>query len=308
MKLTNNQKDYIRNNYRSMKTKEIAENLGLEYKTIKAFADREHLDKGCVKVFLTLEQEEYILNNYKNFTTKELSEKLGCTIRDINIFLDYKNLIFNSKKYNLDENYFEVINTPNKAYWLGFLYADGCVLVREKNNKKSYILEISLNEDDITHLEKFKMCLKSNSPIKYKTIKEKYKSCRLAICNKKICEDLIKLGCTPRKSLTLTFPSEEQVPKELIPHFIRGYLDGDGCVFNNGKEKRIGFVGTKNILENIQDIMYKEFGLTKTKMQPQGQAFQCMWSGTGNLKTWFDYLYNYEDIIFLQRKFEKFFA
>lgn len=44
MKLTNNQKDYIRNNYRSMKTKEIAENLGLEYKTIRAFADREHLD------------------------------------------------------------------------------------------------------------------------------------------------------------------------------------------------------------------------------------------------------------------------
>ena len=308
MKLTNNQKDYIRNNYRSMKTKEIAENLGLEYKTIKAFADREHLGKGCVNVFLTLEQEEYILNNYKNFTTKELSEELGCTIRDINIFLDYKNLIFNSKKYNVDENYFEVINTPNKAYWLGFLYADGCILIREKNNKKSYILEVSLNEDDTTHLEKFKMCLKSNSPIKHKTIKEKYKACRLTICNKKICEDLIKLGCTPRKSLTLTFPSEEQVPKELIPHFIRGYLDGDGCIFNNGKEKRIGFVGTKNILENIQNIMYDEFGLTKTKIQSKGQAFQCMWSGTGNLKTWFDYLYDYEDIIFLQRKFEKFFA
>lgn len=308
MKLTNNQKDYIRNNYRSMKTKEIAKNLGLEYKTIRFFADREHLDKGCVNVFLTLEQEEYILNNYKNFTTKELSEKLGCTIRDINIFLDYKNLIFNSKKYNVDENYFEIINTPNKAYWLGFLYADGCVMVRERNNKKSHILEISLNEDDITHLEKFKMCLKSNSPIKHKIIKEKYKACRLNICNKKICEDLIKLGCTPRKSLTLTFPTEEQVPKELIPHFIRGYLDGDGCVFNNGEEKKIGFVGTKNILENIQNIMYDKFGLRKVKMQKAGKAFQCMWSGAGNLKTWFDYLYDYEDIIFLQRKFEKFFA
>lgn len=309
MKLSNNQKEYIRKNYRSMRTKEIASNLGLEYKTVKFFAEREHLDKGCVDVFLTLEQENYILNNYKNMSAKEISDNLKCPIRDINIFLDYKKLIFNSKKYNIDENYFEVINTPNKAYWLGFLYADGCVSERHKKGKTSYILELTLAEKDIFHLEKLKMCLKSNAPIKHRIIKNKYEACRITICNKKICEDLIKLGCTPRKSLTLTFPTEEQVPKELIPHFIRGYLDGDGCVYNNGKgEVSISFVGTDSFLISIQDIMYKEFGLTKTVLKNKGKACQCQWKGKGNFKTWFDYLYNYEDIIFLQRKFEKFFA
>lgn len=309
MKLSNEQKEYIRNNYRSMKTKQIANNLNLEYKTVKYFAEREHLKKGCVNIFLTLEQEKYILNNYNKMSAKEISNILNCSVRDINIFLDYNKLIFNSKKYTINENYFEIINSPNKAYWLGFLCADGCILVKEKNNKKSYVLEVSLSEDDILHLEKFKMSLKSNTPIKYKTIKNKYKACRVNICNKKICEDLIKLGCTPRKSLTLTFPSEDKVPKELIPHFIRGYLDGDGCVYNNGEGNvSLSFVGTYDFLNSIENIMYEEFGLTKTIFGKKGKAYQCSWGGKGNLKTWFDYLYNYEDIIFLQRKFEKFFA
>lgn len=308
MKLSDSQKKYIRENYRSMRTKEIATNLGLEYKIVKNFVDREHLSKGCVDVFLTLEQENYILNNYENMSTKEMASILNCSVRDINIFLDYKKLIFNSKKYTVDENYFETISTPNKAYWLGFLYADGCILVRERKNSKSYVLEISLREDDILHLEKLKMSLKSNTPIKHKTIKDKYKSCRINICNKKICEDLIRLGCTPRKSLTLTFPNEEQVPKKLIPHFIRGYLDGDGCIFNDGKTAIVNFVGTYDFLNSIQEIMYDEFGLTKTVICCKGNAYQCSWKGKGNLKTWFDYLYNYDDIIFLQRKFEKCFA
>lgn len=309
MKMTKEQKEYIRNNYRSMKTRDIAENIGVKYETVKNFADREHLDKGCVKVFFTLEQEKYILDNYNKMSSYDISKMLNCSVRDINIFLDYKKLIFNSKKYNVNEDYFEKINTPNKAYWLGFLYADGCILIRERNKKKSYVLELSLNADDTLHLEKFKMSLKSNTPIKNKTIKDKYKACKINICNKKICEDLIKLGCTPRKSLTLTFPTEDQVPKELIPHFIRGYLDGDGCVYNNGEGYvSLSFVGTQSFLESIQNIMYDKFGLTKTILKEKGQAYQCAWKGKGNLKTWFDYLYNYDDIIFLQRKFEKFFA
>lgn len=253
-------------------------------------------------------EKEYIINNYRSMKTKDIAKNLNTSIRDVNIYGAYKGLVFNSNKYNVDENYFEIINTPNKAYWLGFLYADGCVLVREKNNKRSYTLEISLTKDDQIHLDKFKMCLKSNTPIKYKTIAYKYEACRITICNKKICEDLIKLGCTPRKSLTLKFPSEEQVPKELIPHFIRGYLDGDGCVYKSDEKSSISFIGTKDFLIKLQDIVFNELGLTKTSIQKKGKAYQCSWGGLGNLKTWFDYLYNYNDIIYLQRKFEKFFA
>ena len=233
-------------------------------------------------------------------STTFISKELKISRSRFSLYLKSQNIevIKTPHKKKIYENIFEKINTEEKAYWLGFLYADGYVASGKRND-----VELSLQLSDKCHLKKFKDFIGFEG----KLITDSFR-CRISFKNKKIKQDLIKLGCTPKKSLTSKFPTEEQVPKELIPHFIRGYLDGDGCVFNNDKEKRIGFVGTKNILENIQDIMYKEFGLTKTKMQPQGQAFQCMWSGTGNLKTWFDYLYNYEDIIFLQRKFEKFFA
>ena len=312
MKFSEEEKKYIINNYRNMKTKDIANNLKVEYSKVKGFVDNNrdkfNFNKGCRDCNLTYEQEEYIKSQYNKKTVKEISDILKLSIKDINMFAAYENLIFNSKKYNVDENYFEKINTPNKAYWLGFLYADGCILVRTRNNKTSYILEISLCEEDILHLEKFKMSLKSNTPIKIKTIQNKYKACRITICNKKICEDLIKLGCTPKKSLTLKFPNEKQVPKKLIPHFIRGYLDGDGCVYNGEYGMSISLVGTRNFLESIQNIINEELGLTKTKINKKGKAYQCQWRGVGNAKSWFDYLYNYDDIIYLQRKFEKFFA
>lgn len=308
MKLSENEKKFIIDNYRSMKTVDIAKELNVEYSTVRNFACRYKLDKGCTHVFFTLDEEKYIDDNYKLKSSVEIAEYLNCKVRDVNIYLGYKNLIFNSSKYQVDENYFEKIDSKNKAYWLGFLYADGCVLSKTKNGKISYVLEVSLSIEDISHLERLKMCLKSNSPIKIKLVKNKYQACRITICNKKICEDLIKLGCTPRKSLTLTFPNEEQLPKELIPHFIRGYLDGDGCIYKGSSDISVSIVGTLDVLTNIQDIMFQQFGLTKVKISKKGNAYQCIWQGLGNAKTWFDYLYNYEDIIYLQRKFDKFFA
>lgn len=308
MKFSDNEKKFIIDNYRSMKTVDIAKELNVQYSTVKSFADRYKLDKGCKDVFFTLEEEKYIDDNYLNKSSMEIAEDLNCTVRDVNIYLGYKGLIFNTNKYQIDENYFEKIDSKNKAYWLGFLYADGCVLVKNKNGKTSYVLEVSLSIADMNHLEKLKMSLKSNSPIKTKIIKDKYEACRITICNKKICEDLIKLGCTPKKSLTLTFPNENQLPKEFIPHFVRGYFDGDGCIYNGDNGISISFVGTMNLLTNIQEIMFNKFGLTKVKISNKGKAYQCQWRGIGNAKTWFDYLYNYKDIIFLQRKFDKFFA
>lgn len=304
-RFTEEERNFIRENYKSMETREIARQLNTTYKRIKDFASNNKLKKGCRTVFFKDEEEDYILKNYGIKTTSEIAKHLNCSIRDVNRFADYEQLIFNSKKYNIDENYFSKINSPNKAYWLGFLYADGCVL----KTQKSYILELSLKSEDRTHLEKFKMCLKSNVPIKDRIIKEKYHACRIAICNKKICEDLIKLGCVPKKSLILKFPTEEQVPKDLIPHFIRGYFDGDGCVYNDSdlKKMSVSFVGTEDFLISLQEIVNKELGLSKVSIRNScGKAYDCSWNGIPNAKTRFDYFYNYDDIIYLQRKFEKF--
>lgn len=155
----------------------------------------------------------------------------------------------NNKLYNYNDTIFEIIDTEEKAYWLGFLYADGNVtkrLIKKENRKDkfSYQLELSLAEVDKDHLIKFGRFMfqdfneEKNLKKKIIKLKEKeYIAYKITINSKKIVEDLIKLGCVPKKSLILTYPTEEQIPFKLQHHFIRGYFDGDGCVsFNNFKK------------------------------------------------------------------------
>lgn len=150
-----------------------------------------------------------------------------------------------NKKY-VNENIFENIDTEEKAYWLGFMFADGCI------NRTSDRIELSLKEEDYDHIKKFKNFLESEHSIgkKSKTIKDKtYISYRLGITNKKLKQDLISHGCVPNKTKILKFP---KLKKEFIKHFIRGYLDGDGCITSHISSKvSLEILGTKEFLIEI---------------------------------------------------------
>ena len=162
----------------------------------------------------------------------------------------------NTTPISFDNTAFNRINTEEKAYWLGFLYADGAVSSKDNG------LELSLQLLDAEHLNKFKMFLKSSSSIR---LDFKIGRCRFHVSNKQFKEDLIKCGCTPRKSLTLKFPTKEILPENLYPAFIRGYFDGDGClshVYSDTKKQRFtvsaSFVGTKEFCKSLEEILSKE--------------------------------------------------
>jgi len=182
------------------------------------------------------------------------------------------------RKYKLNENYFEDIDTEEKAYWLGFLYADGCV-------SRGKMLTLELSTKDEGHIKKFLNCINSEHPI---TRKEKNLSV-VNIGSKKMVSDLINYGCTERKSLTLDFP--KNINKHLIRHFIRGYFDGDGCISNsNYKENRIDrnpnniksiwtikFVGTEKFLKSIVENL----NLPVNKILKDGKnAYQLKYGGS----------------------------
>jgi hypothetical protein len=115
-----------------------------------------------------------------------------------------------------NENVFNNIDTEEKAYWLGFLYADGAM------NKKQSSLELSLQVTDSSHIEKFIKFLECD-----RTVKKDSFRCRFSASSKILYNDLNRLGCTFKKSFTIQFP---QLPYVLIRHFIRGYFDGDGSI------------------------------------------------------------------------------
>jgi transposase-like protein len=151
--------------------------------------------------------------------------------------------------YNHNISVFEQIDTEEKAYWLGFIYADGYV-----TNSDRFALEISLKKSDKNHLAKFRSFLMSDAKISDKTIYlrgKEYQASRIIIHSKKIVEDLISKGCVPRKSLILTFPTADILPHTLVRHFIRGYFDGDGSIQVIYKSANIEVLGTKTFLSEI---------------------------------------------------------
>lgn len=150
-----------------------------------------------------------------------------------------------------DNTVFDVIDTEEKAYWLGFLYADGYVSKNPQNH-----VELSLKGSDYLHLEKFKTFLKHSSPIKLGKAKcqgKEYSRCRFCVTNQYFKKRLVELGCTPQKSLTLKFPNIEIFKcKNLVYDFIRGYVDGDGCLtYTSSGRLNIEIIGTKEFLEGV---------------------------------------------------------
>ena len=110
---------------------------------------------------------------------------------------------------------------------MGFLYADGNI--SSTGNR----LEIHLAIKDLGHLEKFRKFLKLETEIRSGIDSKGYEFCHLSIRNKHLWETLNDLGCVPNKSLILKFPRFSIFKgnvQELILHFIRGYVDGDGCL------------------------------------------------------------------------------
>lgn len=158
-----------------------------------------------------------------------------------------------STTITFDIDVFDTIDTEEKAYWLGFLYADGCV-----SDQNQISLELKLL--DAEHLHKFKTFLQSSLEVKLDF--GKLKRCRFSICNVHTASKLGELGCVPRKSFILEFPNENKVPPHLQIPFIRGYFDGDGSLSYNFTDTvkthitvSTSFIGTKIFLEYLENVL-----------------------------------------------------
>lgn len=174
------------------------------------------------------------------------------------------------KIYTVNENYFSIIDSEDKAYWLGFIYADGYI------TSASDKIGITLSYEDKEHLELFSKCISSTYPIKeyiqYSGFSVGNKFCRILISSRKMKQDLKDKGVSENKTTIIKFPSEKQVPRNLLNHFIRGYLDGDGSITthsktkNNKKNYSIKICGTCEFIEGFK----KTFGLSIKKEQRYG--------------------------------------
>jgi hypothetical protein len=124
-------------------------------------------------------------------------------------------------------DYFKTIDSDEKAYWLGFIAADGCVYI----GGRQHTLSIQLQRRDQHWLERFRDIIAPGATI---TDNAGPNSSALSIGSQQLVKDLIMLGITPRKSLTLEWP---KVPEFFEMAFLLGYFDGDGSLMQRPGRK-----------------------------------------------------------------------
>jgi hypothetical protein len=259
---------------------------------------------------------------------KKLRELLNNNYRskDIGIILNRTKKSIDSRKKNLkikksrpltNESFFESIDTEAKAYFLGLMYADGCVNIAKFGQKR---MSINLHHQDKHILETFKQKLGLKYELQFNqhskrknkfNIQDQYV---LRVNSDKLCNDLINLGCVPRKSLILNFPTFEQVPENFMRHFIRGLFDGDGGIYSKFTELnkniprfKFEITGTYDICNGINNLFYKLFNFKPLKLLLHRNIYKYSLGGNFQIEKVFNYLYNNCDSeLYLIRKYNVF--
>ena len=224
--------------------------------------------------------------------------------------MNKNNIIMGKRIYNFNQNFLSELNSPEKAYFLGLLYSDGCI--HKNKDWESYNIMFGQSEINKDIVYKINNLLDSNYPITT-TLKGSKLFYRIDLKSKQMFEDLQRLGVEPNKSLTCTFPD---INEELLPHFIRGLFDGDGCVWN-GKRKimkvkdssnssgfrerivhnvKFTYTGNYEFVNALQDYLVKYLGFKKTKLnfsKAKNTKHICTmeYSGRGQLKKFYDFIY-----------------
>ena len=251
-----------------------------------------------MKAYSNIDLANELIKGEVNFT--ELGKKyniLRSTVRAYAKRLGvHKGNKIRLKSYSLDTNYFKEINTPNKAYVLGFIYADGC------NTRRG--LQIGLQERDKEVLDFIKKELNANNELTYiKPFKKGWSyKWDLRISSKEISNDLTEKGCPPAKSLLLNFPTF--IDDNLMSHFIRGYFDGDGCITICDKGYgRLSFIsGSKEFINGLREYFHKKTGYLIPMYE--NNCYSIMTSKQAAVKSIINLMYT-NSTFSMQRKFEK---
>lgn len=257
--------------------------------------------------------KELIKNLYlKGYSCAYISKQIGCSERPVQLVLKELNIMrswseaTSTRKYRtksiFNENYFENIDNQEKAYWLGFLMADGYI----SKDLKRVVLALAETEP----LEKFLKCIESNQNFKKYTSKDGHVYYSLHVTSSKMVQDLISWGCFNKKTYTLKFPN---LSSNLIPHFIRGYFDGDGSIYFNkpiGNYIRptVAIVGNEDFLIEMKKhlaFLNRKLALSIRHKERNNNIRYFRFDGKRTCKLFEKYIYS-DASIYLERKKQKF--
>ena len=211
-----------------------------------------------------LYSDGYSLNDLQKILGVHRSTLSGY-LKESGIHVNYQ-----EKSKNLNQNYFNQIDSEDRAYMLGFIFADGSINL----DYNRLTIDLSIQDQDI--LVKFSTILYGRNHVKVYT-RNNRKYCKLDINSKTICNQLLKYNLTENKTFTAQYP--EMIDRSLNKHFIRGLIDGDGCIYlpsNNRSSPLVALIATRAMNDTVSKILDSVLNLKSYVCKVHGQDISIM--------------------------------
>lgn len=203
----------------------------------------------------TEKQKQQIINWYTKdgLTCADIGKKFGAKPSTISKYLKLWGVEINRRKAAnrlLNESYFENIDTPEKAYILGLLFADGSIVL---DNDRQPSLKLELVETDVEILKRIQELLNSNGKLTYNKRAERTNGTySFSIRSQKIASDLSKWNIVPNKTYAV---DEIKIPEKFQEDYLRGYIDGDGSIYYSRNAWHVNICGhSKNIIQQFAHL------------------------------------------------------
>ena len=268
-----------------------------------------------IRKIFTERELSYIRNNYQDKTYPEITVELN-KFNDIKkdskqVRTKASQLGLSKQKYHYNRGYFKTIDTEDKAYWLGFIYADGNVSnSKHKDKITGAEVCIKLHGKDAGHLKKFIRCLKpadKSLQVTYDVAKDRYIKgvfvkggapvAMVRLYSTEMFNDLVSLDLVPNKTYSSEFPKVED--DVLFIHFLRGFLDGDGHI---AKDTMYFMNNNKDMLHYIK-YRLEEMGFITGNLFSDGETRNRLYFSGDNRRGLLHLLYH-DSNMYLDRKYK----
>lgn len=306
------QQEIMKSLYQTTKHKDIARILGngITEAQVRGWLNNNGFKKPPKTLMFSDDDKTFIRNNYQIKTYREIADILGFTERQIRGWIQHNcEAKFTPRNYN--RQYFHDISTPNQAYWLGFIFADGWIHADYKNG--SYELGIELQLSDKQNLEKFNTELGGACEIKTAHFEGVIYTNKVTsitdkaifrIFSKEMIEDLIHHNILTNKTRKPDFPKFDNYYDD----FVRGYFDGDGCIYINRRGKIQAHITScqRQVLDYISQYFKDKYGV-KSAVYSENESKHRIYFNGKFAEQFLDIIYiNSNADNRLDRKFDKY--
>ena len=265
--------------------------------TVMAILNRNNIPKRTKGGIYAIPEQE-VITRYKNGESCQvIADSFKVTFHTISNILEKNNIARDNKYKNisLNENYFEKIDSSDKAYFLGFMLTDGNVSLNEN------IIRLSLSSKDEEILNIFKEKTGNENKICIRE-DEKHSERTFQLRSKKWKDDLAKYGVVPQKISISEMPV---LSTDMMPHLIRGMIDGDGWISFNSHQ--IGFCGNEKTVNQLKKYLVETLNVYDVKViHASENLWQITWASQKDIEKIGNYIYQNKDNCFLSRKYNNF--